>query len=94
MDGTKEREYGVVGDRNINANSLTGENKAISVNATVMAITLDFMEKNNDWYIITIHPIDPRRRKLVGNFLYKNIESYKFNIEEIEGVFNITRKIY
>jgi hypothetical protein len=73
---------------------MTGEGKAIPINATVMAITLDFMEKNNDWYIITIHPIDPRRRKLVGNFLYKNIPSNKYNIEEIEGVFNITRKIY
>jgi hypothetical protein len=73
---------------------MTGEGKAIPINATVMAVTLDFMEKNNDWYIITIHPIDPRRRKLVGNFLYKNIPSNKYNIEEIEGVFNITRKIY
>ena len=72
---------------------MTGEGKAIPINATVMAITLNFMETNNDWYMITIHPIDSRRYNLVNNFLYKNVPLDKYDIEKTEQVFNITRKI-
>ena len=91
-EGAFERTYAPI-KKNMEG-TMTGEGKAIPINATVMAITLDFMERNNDWYVITIHPIDSRRFKLVGNFLYKNIPLSKYDIEEIEGVFNITRKIY
>ena len=88
--GTYERVYAPI--KKGMKGTMTGEGKAIPINATVMAITLDFMAKNQDWYIITIHPIDPRRYKLVGNFLYKNVPLDQYNIEEIEGVYNITRK--
>jgi hypothetical protein len=88
--GTYERVYAPI--KKGMKGTMTGEGKAIPINATVMAITLDFMAKNQDWYIITIHPIDPRRYKLVGNFLYKNVPLDQYNVEEIEGVYNITRK--
>jgi hypothetical protein len=80
MDGTKEREYGVVGDRNINANSLTGENKAISVNATVMAITLDWIKRNPDFTLLIIRPVDTRRFRLVQMFIDNNLPK-KYNVE-------------
>jgi hypothetical protein len=98
--GTFERIYSPIGkdvytksrDITRKTTATTGEGKAIPVNATVMAVTLDFLEKNKDWYILTIHPIDPRRHKLVGTFLNKNIPLDKYNVEDIEGIFNITRK--
>ena len=80
MEGTKEREYGVVGDRNINANSLTGENKAISVNATVMAITLDWIKRNPDFTLLIIRPVDIRRFRLVQMFIDNNLPK-EFNVE-------------
>ena len=69
----------------------TKEGKAIPINATVMAITLDFLEKNKDWYMLTIHPIDPKRYRLVMHFIDNTLPD-KYAVEEIEGVINITRK--
>jgi hypothetical protein len=90
--GTYERIYTPVKKQDFKANVTTDEGKAIPVNATVMATTLDFLDNNTDWHTVTIHPIDPRRYRLVTNFIYKNIPKTKYNIEEIEGIINITRK--
>lgn len=71
----------------------TDEGKALKVNATVMSITLDFLKTNRDWFILTIHPIDPRRLHLVKAFLDKNLPN-NYIVEEVEGVLNITRKTH
>lgn len=68
-EGVKEREYSLKGDRDIKSSSLTGENKALKVNATVMAITLDWMEKNPDFTMLLIRPVDERRQRIVKMFL-------------------------
>lgn len=91
--GAYERIYAPIQKKPLGAGVTTGEGKAIPVNATVMAITLDFLEKNKDWYILTIHPIDPRRHKLVTNFIDKNLPKDKYDVEDVEGVLSITRKI-
>jgi len=61
----------------------TGEGQALKVNATVMKITLDFLERNKSWNIILISPISESRKKMVMTLLDKNLPS-KYNFEEIE----------
>ena len=58
-----------------------------------MKITLDFLKNNKDWYVVTISPIDARRGRIVGTFLDKHLPTSKYNLETIDGVYNITRKI-
>jgi hypothetical protein len=89
--GAYERIYAPVKKKGMKS-TMTGEGKAMKINATVMDATLDFLNTNKDWYIVTIHPIDPRRYRIVTKFLYTNLPKEKYNIEEIEGVINITRK--
>lgn len=91
--GAFERIYMPIQKEPLKKGETTGEGKAIPINATVMAITLDFLENNKDWHTVTIHPMDPRRYRLVSNFVYKNLPKNKYNIEDVEGVLNITRKI-
>lgn len=69
MEGTIEREYGVYGEKNITADSLTGENKAIRVNATVMAITLQWINEHPDFTLMIIRPMDIRRFNIVKLFI-------------------------
>lgn len=61
----------------------TNEGKAYKVNATVMAITLDFMKQNSDWETIIIRPINTKRANIVKQFIYKNVPSSDYNVEEI-----------
>lgn len=68
-EGTIEREYGLKGDRNIQATSMTGENKALKVNATVMKITLDWINRNPNFTMLLIRPVDERRQRIVKMFL-------------------------
>jgi hypothetical protein len=75
------------------SNTMTAEYKAIPINATVTAIMLDFLNNNKDWHTITVHPIDERRYRLIARFFYNNLPKSKYNIEEIEGIINVTRKI-
>lgn len=91
--GAFERIYMPIQKEPLGKGETTGEGKAIPINATVMAITLDFLENNKDWHTVTIHPMDPRRYRLVSNFVYKNLPKNKYNVEDVEGVLNITRKI-
>lgn len=63
-------------------NILTGEGKAYKINATVMAITLHFMENNKNWEVLVINPVDKKRSGIVGKFLYNNISNSKYNVEE------------
>jgi hypothetical protein len=91
--GTYERIYTPVSKKSLKTNVTTGEGKALKVNATVMAVTLDFLNNNTDWHTLTIQPIDPRRYRIVANFIYKNVPKDKYVVEEIDGIINITRKI-
>ena len=60
----------------------TQEGKPIQINATVMAITLDFMKRNPEFYIIYIVPLDPRRFNIVKKFIQNNLPSqYSFESE-------------
>jgi len=89
-EGLYERTYKPVGGI---ANTKTGEGKPFPVIATVTAITLDFIKRNTDWHTIMIHPISANRYRAVIQFLYENIPTDKYDIEEIEGIINITRKL-
>ena len=40
-----------------------------------------------------IHPISANRYRFVIKFLDENIPTDKYNIEEIDGIINITRKL-
>jgi hypothetical protein len=64
----------------------TQEGKPIQINATVMAITLNFMKRNPDFYMIYIVPLDARRFNLVKKFTENNLPSqYSFQAENNEG---------
>lgn len=69
----------------------TNEGKPISINATVMSITIDFLKSNKEWYLLTIHPIDSRRLNLVLSFIKNNLPK-EYRYEESEGVISIYRK--
>jgi hypothetical protein len=90
IEGGYERTYKPVGSV---ANTKTGEGKPLPVIATVTAITLDFMERNNNWNTIIIRPISDNRYRAVIKFLDENIPTDQYNIEEIDGAINITRKL-
>lgn len=64
----------------------TQEGKPLQINATVMAITLDFMKRNPDFYMIYIVPLDRRRFNLVSAYVKNNLPSqYSFETESNEG---------
>jgi cytidyltransferase-like protein len=71
---------------------MTKENKAIPIYATVTKITLDFLDNNNKWKILTISPISTGRYKVATNFIYNNIPKEKYNIEEVDQTIYITKK--
>jgi Zn-dependent peptidase ImmA (M78 family) len=54
-------------------NVLTGEGKPLAINATVMAITINFLNRNKEWDAVYISPIGEQRRKLVISFLNKSL---------------------
>lgn len=57
----------------------TKEGKPLQINATVMAITLDFIERNPKFGMIYIVPLDIRRFNLVSTYIKNNLPSdYSF----------------
>jgi hypothetical protein len=57
----------------------TQEGKPLQINATVMAITLDFIDKHPDFEMIYIVPIDSKRFNLVTSYIKNNLPSeYSF----------------
>lgn len=88
--GTFERKYNPTGK----GYGMTGEGNAIKVNATVMDITLDFMNRNKEWFDIIISPLNTKRFNVVKRFLDVNIPTDKFKVEEEEGIIRISRKVY
>jgi hypothetical protein len=85
-ESTYERVYHTT-NRPIGTNfEDTQEGKPLQINATVMAITLDFMKRNPDFTMIYIVPIDRRRFNLVTKFIEKNLPSqYSFEAEVNDG---------
>ncbi len=64
----------------------TQEGKPIQINATVMAITLDFMKRNPDFSMIYIVPLDSRRFNIVYKFIQNNLpKQYSFQAESNGG---------
>lgn len=51
----------------------TKEGKPLQINATVMAITLDFIKRTPDFWIIYIAPLDKRRFNLVSQYIKNNL---------------------
>ena len=90
-NGKYERMY--MPEKKGNVFKMTGENKAFKINATVMDITLDFLENNKDWQTLIIVPLDFKRRNLIKRFLDTNIPE-KYFMEEEDDTFTITRKPY
>jgi hypothetical protein len=70
----------------------TNEFKVLEINATVMNITIDFLNKNKQWKDVIISPMEKRRYNIVKGFLDKNLPLKYFKDEE-EGIFHIYRKI-
>ena len=79
-DGNYELIYKIK-DKNIKELPLTQEGKAIKVNATVIAILLDFLKKNPNFISILISPIDKKRYNLTKRFLDNNLPS-NYTMEE------------
>lgn len=64
----------------------TKEGKPLQINATVMAITLDFMRRNPDFTMIYIVPLDRRRFNLVSAYIKNNLPpQYSFEAEANDG---------
>lgn len=82
-------EDNMVGTIPLNA---TNEFKVLEINATVMNITIDFLNKNKQWKDVMISPIEKRRYSIVKGFLDKHLPLKYFKDEE-EGIFHIYRKI-
>jgi hypothetical protein len=60
----------------------TKEGKPLQINATVMKITLDFMKRNPDFYMIYIVPLDRRRFNLVSAYMKNSLPpQYSFEAE-------------
>jgi hypothetical protein len=85
-ESTYERVYHTT-NRPIGTNyEDTKEGKPLQINATVMAITLDFMKRNPDFTMIYIVPLDRRRFNLVTKFIEKNLPpQYSFEAEANNG---------
>jgi hypothetical protein len=81
-ESTYERVYHTT-NRSLGSNyDDTQEGKPIQINATVMAITLDFMKRNPEFYIIYIVPLDSRRFNIVYKFVQNNLpKQYSFQAE-------------
>ena len=84
FEGIFEREY-KTNDMygSIKPNSLTNEHMAIKVNATIMALTIDWLERNpikEGFRMLVIQPIDKRRYKIVKRFIDRTIKGkYKIS---------------
>lgn len=83
-----ERSYRPVGKA---FRQMTGEGKALKINLTVTAITLDFLRTTSKWDEVTITPINEKRAKLVKLLLDANI-SDEYNVEENDRIIHITKK--
>lgn len=86
--GIYERIYRPVGSKDFRN---TNEGKPIKINATVMDITLDFMNRNKDWHELLISPIDSRRYNLVKSFVDRSVPKSKYLVTSEEGIITITR---
>jgi len=72
----------------ISDKSMTGENKALKVNATVMAITMDWFDKHPDFTQLVIEPVDERRLRLVKRFVDNTVGGkYKVSVESMKGLY-------
>ena len=69
----------------------TNEFKVLEINATVMNITIDFLNKNKDWKKVVISPMDRRRYNVVKGFLDRYLPKNYF-IKEEDEIFYIYRK--
>ena len=68
--------------------SMTGENNALKVNATVMATTIDWIDKHPDFTQLVIEPVDERRLRLVKRFVDNTIGGkYKVSVESMPGLY-------
>ena len=85
-ESTYERVYHTV-NRPLGKNfEDTQEGKPLQINATVMAITLDFMKRTPDFTMIYIVPLDRRRFNLVSQYVKNNLPpQYSFEAEANEG---------
>jgi mRNA-degrading endonuclease RelE of RelBE toxin-antitoxin system len=73
----------------------TQEGKPIQINATVMAITLDFIKRVPSFKTIYIVPLDKRRFNLVKRFIENNLPpqySFESKINEGENIILIHNK--
>jgi len=95
VTGEYERSFRIKGieGKKVPYSVVTNEFKVMQIYATVMNITVDFLNKNKDWKEILISPVDQRRNKIVKGFLEKTLPSQYFADEDESGVFHIYRKI-
>lgn len=93
-EGSYTRDYmtrdmmAMSGIEPISNKSMTGENKALKVNATVMAITMDWFDKHPDFNQLLIEPVDERRLRIVKRFVDNAVGSrYDVKIHSMPGLY-------
>ena len=93
-EGSYGREYmtsdmmTMSGIEPVSDKSMTGENKAIKVNATVMAATIDWLDRHPDFTQLIIEPVDERRLNLVKRFIDNTIGGkYGVSVESMPGLY-------
>jgi len=69
----------------------TGENIPLKINATVMKITVDFLENNHNCKKLNIAPLDQKRYKLVKRYLENNLPK-GWTIEYLDGEIVINKQ--
>jgi hypothetical protein len=72
-ENSYERVYHTTNRRLGHSFDDTQEGKPLKINATVMAITLDFIKRNPNIVFISINPLDSRRFNLVKKFIENNL---------------------
>ena len=88
--GAYERDYKPTKGRHTD---MTGEGHPLTVGATVMDITNDFLKKKKNFKKLVISPISDKRLTIVKNFLEKHLDSkFFYDILDEEGVIEIYKK--
>ena len=91
-EGLFERMYGPIEYGETDDKFKTNKFNYPKILITVTAITLDFLDKNQKWHEVLIHPIGESRYKTVLNILDKWLpDKYLMNAQD--GVITIERKL-
>lgn len=94
-DGIFERVYNAIPEnKEVKVFQKTGQGKPITVNATVMQITNDFLNTNRNWSILIIKPMSETRYDIVTRFLENTLpDQYRYDANPDDLTIVITKSI-